>query len=145
MGECYPSFMKNLASFALASLLFASPMGTFAQVAAAPDTCPCTDFRFVAKTDKAKAVATFWESRSKYHVASGLGTMALLFTAMTHQGANTLGDAERSFSEAQDELLRARGKAEKLGGLKVLGDASPDAKVVISLKKSEDYDLKEPR
>lgn len=138
--------MKNIALLALVLGLFSAPMTAAAQVAAAPapNTCPCSDFRFVAKSDKAKAVAAYWEARGKYHVASGLGTMVVMFTALTRQPTNALNDAERSFGEAQDELMSARARAEKLGGLKVLGDRGPDAKVVVALKKGVDYELKNP-
>jgi hypothetical protein len=140
--------MKRISLLILAAALIASPLGAFAQVAVVapvPDTCPCSDYHFTPITEKAKAVAAFWDARRKYHFASGLGTMAVLFTAMTHQPTQALVDAQNSFAQAQNELLQTRARASALGGLKVQGDGGADSPVVVTLKKGADYEMNYPR
>jgi hypothetical protein len=137
--------MKKLALLLLSSGMLAAPVLAAAQAvaaspAAAPDTCPCTDYRFVPKTEKAKAVAAFWDARDEFKVAAGFGSMALLFSMMSNPPGEGLEDAKRALGDATDKLLKARARAVALHGLTVSGDA-PKAPVVVTLKKGEDYEL----
>ena len=126
-----------------ASAVPAAPAAPAASPAVAPDTCPCADYRFAPKTDKAKAVAAFWVARRRYKVASGFGSALFLFALGT--GDSRALDVQRSMSLALHELLKARALAVQLEGLKVVGNGGPEASVVVSLKQGVDYDLPEPR
>jgi hypothetical protein len=140
--------MKKVSLVLLALALFAgsAPPPIAAQAAAAPDAavpdkCPCADYRFVAKTEKAKAVAAFWEARREYKIASGLGSMALMFTMFSRRPTAELNGAQREMGEAGDELLKARNRAVELHGLTVQGDG-PEAPVLVKLQNGVDYELK---
>jgi hypothetical protein len=144
--------MKKIALVLAASVVFSAPLGAAAQVVAAEpasaagpaaDWCPCTDFRFTAKTEKAKAVAEFFEARSDYKVAAGIGGMAVLFSMMS-RSSEGINEAQRALGDATDKLLRARDRAAKLHGLTVSGD-DPKASVFVTLKKGEDYVMSDAR
>ncbi|MDE2143069.1 MAG: hypothetical protein KGJ84_11730 [Elusimicrobia bacterium] len=140
--------MKNDIFLALAFLTMVSPAAVRAQQTAAPapapakfkETCPCTDYRFVPKTEKAKAVVAYWDARGKVNTASFIGTFAYLGAALSGHPTQSLNDAAQALGQAQTEKLQARDQAERLGGLKVEG-AGEDAKVTITLKEGVDYTL----
>lgn len=104
------------------------------------ETCPCSSDRFVAKTEKAKAVAAYWDARLKVKSAGVVGTFALLGAALTGRPTQTLNDAEMSLGRAQSEMYAARAEAERLGGLKVTGSGDGET-VTITLDKGVDYTL----
>lgn len=137
---------KTLALFL--ALAAAVPSVTLAQVVSsgakapekAEETCPCSDYRFVAKTDKAKAVVEYWDARRSVKTAGVVGTFALMAAALSGRPTQTLNEAEQALGEANGKMFDARAKAAKLGGLKVEG-SGPDAKTTITLQKGVDYTL----
>jgi hypothetical protein len=137
--------MKRIASLALAAGMLASPLLAAAQVAAAPDVCPCSDYRFTPKTEKAKAVAAFWDARRKYKLSATVASMALFITVAARQPNRALSDSEQAMGQAEDDLLQSRGRAVALHGLTVGGDGGPDSPVVVTLVKGVDYALVAPR
>jgi hypothetical protein len=129
---------------AAAAQVVAAPAGAPTPPAAAPakkaeETCPCSDYRFVAKTEKAKAVAAYWDARRQEKISAGLGGLALVFARMAGD-ARAMDEAQRAYSQAYDKMLAARDKARDLGGLTVEGSGA-DARVTITLKKGVDYTL----
>ena len=121
--------LKHCVWLLLAAALFSAPLRSAAQVAApSPYTCPCTDYRFAPKTEKAKAVAAFWQARRKYQVSGSVGAMAMIFTEIVGRPTNEFNDA----------------RAASLGGLTVRG-RDEEAPVVVTLKEGVDYELKGPR
>jgi hypothetical protein len=137
--------MKNDIFLALAFLTMGAPAVVHAQQTAQPpakvkETCPCTNYRFVAKTEKAKAVAAYWDTRGKVHTASFIGTFAYLGAALSGRPTQTLNEAADALGQAEGEMSAARDKAARLGGLKVNGTGD-DATVTVTLKEGVDYTL----
>lgn len=139
--------MKNTLLAALAVALALSPLQAFAQqtVPAAPpakpeQTCPCSDYAFVPKTEKAKAVAAWWDARRKVRSASIVGTFALFGALLSHGQSNGINDASELVGQAESEMMAARDKAESLHGLES-DSRDPDAIVRVTLLKGVDYTL----
>ncbi|MFI5347367.1 MAG: hypothetical protein ACHQ51_13415 [Elusimicrobiota bacterium] len=138
--------MKNDIFLALAFLTMVSPAAVHAQhvdqpaPAKAKETCPCTNPRFEAITEKAKAVVVYWEARGKVKTAGVIGTFAYLGAALSGHPTQTLHEAADALGSAEGEMREAREKAARLGGLKVEG-AGDDAKATITLKEGVDYTL----
>jgi len=137
--------MKTYTLFVLALAAGFSPAASYAQAARTAaekteETCPCSNYRFVAKTEKARAVVAYWEARRKVKSAGVVGTFALLGAALTGRPTQTLNEAEQALGQAQSEMYSARAHAAELGGLKVVG-AGEDATSVITLEKGVDYTL----
>jgi hypothetical protein len=137
--------MKKSLLLALALIAAFSPSAVVAQTAQPAaekpkETCPCSNPSFVPKTEKAKAVLEYWEARGKTRVAGVIGTFALLGALLSQRPTQTLNEAGNALGQAQYDMEQARGKAQKLGGLKVEG-AGEDARVTVTLEKGVDYTL----
>lgn len=140
--------MKKLALLALALLAGFAPSAAVAQVVAESakpaekpkETCPCSDYRFVPVTEKAKAVVEYWDARRAVKSAGVIGTFALFGAMLTGRPTQSLNDAANALGEAKSKMSDARAKAEKLGGLKVEGTGE-DAFATVTLKKGVDYTL----
>jgi hypothetical protein len=140
--------MKKTALLALALLAGFAPSAVVAQVvAAAPktaakprETCPCSDYRFVPVTEKAKAVVAYWDARRGVKSAGLVGTFALFGAMLSGRPTNSLNDAADALGQAKAKMAAARERAEKLGGLKVTGTGD-DAVATITLLLGTDYTL----
>jgi hypothetical protein len=139
--------MKNITLVALAVALALAPLQAFAQQTAAgtppakpEQTCPCSDYAFVPKTEKAKAVAAWWDARRKLHSASIVGTFALFGALLSNGQSNGINEASELVGQAQSEMMTARDKAEKLHGLES-DSRDPDAIVKVTLLKDVDYTI----
>ncbi len=140
--------MKTISLLSLAALLAVAPMtasaqqGPAASSAAKPaQTCPCSDYRFVPKTDKAKAVGAWWEARRKYDANSVAGTVVgtiALFGVLAGGSAQGLEEVSDSMRRSEGELLSARDAAERLHGLEVTA-REPAALVTVTLTAGVDY------
>ncbi|MDE2491115.1 MAG: hypothetical protein KGM24_09720 [Elusimicrobia bacterium] len=118
----------------------AAPPPAAAQAAAPKETCPCSDYRFAPKTDKARAVAAYWKAREKYKVAMDVGAFALIAAELAGRPTSTLRDAQDEIGRDESDMLAARDRAAKLGGLTVAGGGE-DARVTITLVRGVDYSL----
>lgn len=138
----YPRGMKNELLLTLAFLggVVAARAETSPAVAIdpAPDTCPCSDGRFQALSPKAKAVAKFWDARRKYRLTANVGGLFLIFSGGQIL-TPTMREAVEAARQAENDMLRARDEAVKLGGLKVSGTDN-DAPVTVTLVKGKDAD-----
>lgn len=140
--------MKKLALVSLALLSGFAPVAVSAQTvspsASAPkkieETCPCSDYRFVAKTEKAKAVAEYWKAKRKVKSATWIGTFALFGAILSQRPTQTLNEAQDGLGQAEGEMESARSRAQSLGGLKVTGTGD-DVQVTFTLQKGVDYTL----
>jgi hypothetical protein len=134
---------KPLCLFALA--FFSFPSGAAAQAAPseknAPVACPCSDFRFTPKTDRARAVQEYWHEREIYKASMSIGS-SLTLVALLSMDARGLQVARQSLKE-EPKLTAARLKAVQLGGLKIRPGADVDHEVeAIFLIKGVDYEMK---
>lgn len=136
---------------ALAGLLLASALPLRAQVVRAqagsstpvekPEPrCVCDQSSFKPLTEKAKAVAEYWEARRYYKSASTVAGIAVLFAALDPRSSGeALNAAQNTLNDAANKLYPLRMKAEQLGGIKLInGD---DKTVEIKLEKGVDYTL----
>jgi hypothetical protein len=140
--------MKKI-SLALAVLMLASSLPLRAQVVAGSRaatvaepvkeaTCPCDQSNFKPLTDKARAVAEYWDARRRYKSASTVAGAVALFAIIARDG-NAMNEAQNTLSAASTELHTARDKAVALDGIKVTdGD---DKTVELKLQKGVDYTL----
>ncbi len=137
---------------ALAGLLLSSALPLRAQVQAEPSgpsgpvkpaekpepKCVCDQSSFKPLTEKAKAVAAYWEARREYNSASTVAGIATLFGVLARDGG-ALQAAQNTLDNAANKLYPLRMKAEQLGGIKLTnGD---DKTVEIKLEKGVDYTL----
>jgi hypothetical protein len=134
---------------ALAGLMLASALPLHAQVQraqAGPATpvekpepkCVCDQASFKPLTEKARAVAAYWEARREYKSASTVAGIAALYAILAHDGG-TMNEAQNTLSNAEQKLYPLRMKAEQLGGIKLTG--GDDKTVEIKLEKGVDYTL----
>lgn len=130
-------------SAALAAFLLFSALPSRAQVEANPESkpepkCVCSAYNFKPLTEKAKAVAEYWDARREYKSASTVAGLAALFGVLARDG-NALNAAQNTLDNAANKLSPLRMKAEQLGGIKLTnGD---DKTVEIKLEKGVDYVL----
>ncbi len=134
---------------ALAALLLSSALPLSAQVQAVPSgpekpvekpepKCVCDAYNFKPLTEKAKAVAAYWDARREYKSASTVAGIAALFGVLARDG-NALNAAQDTLNKAENKLYPLRMRAEQLGGIKVTnGD---DKTVEVKLEKGVDYTL----
>lgn len=136
--------MKNLLLLS-ALALGAAARAENAAEAPLPNTCPCSSPRFAAKTEKARAVAEYWSARRSYETVNTVNGLALIFGVMA-QSPKMIQDVQNANTglNAREEYLRARARAEDLGGLRVVSRGGKDL-VYVQLEPGVDYELRSSR